>query len=105
MLLQTKMPRYKTALKSSVLYSRNATITVLLPNYDSPATHPSNWYQAKAADLAYKDVASRTEWLGSSGTQGAPHDKGNFVDDTLHDAHVVQHGDHTAEEHHHWQHL
>ena len=61
MLQQTKIPCYKTALKLTVLYSRNATMTVLLPDYDSPATHPSNWYQAKAADLAYKDVASRTE--------------------------------------------
>lgn len=55
--------------------------------------------------LTDKDVASGTKGLCGRCAQRAAHDKGNLADDGLHDAHIVQHGDHAAEEDYHWQHL
>lgn len=55
--------------------------------------------------LSNKNVAGSTKGFCSCGSKSTPHDVCDFTDDDLHDAQVIEHGDDTAEENNHWQHL
>lgn len=55
--------------------------------------------------LSNKNVAGSTKGLCSCGSKSTAHDVCDFTDDDLHDAQVIEHGDDTAKENNHWQHL